>query len=116
MAHMEPQYHFGHYVAIETVNGETTYLPPDVWEDVGTDGLDTPAGDVVVTEHKGVLSRLSAPGYMDCTSWTPYDSEAEARDTFTEDGIDPDTGDPVDDWAHTVLPVTLLPKGREGAE
>lgn len=97
MAFMEPEYYEGTYVAVETANGETTYLPPDVWEDIGEDALDTPAGEAEVTMHKGVLARLSAAGYMDCTDWTPYADEAEAREAFTADGIDPDTGDDLGD-------------------
>ena len=33
---------------------------------------------VEVCPKTGWLARLSAPGYMDCTDWSPYDTEEEA--------------------------------------
>lgn len=96
MAFMEPQYQYGHYVAVETVSGETHYMPCGVWDDLGADALDTLDDVAGVTEHRGVLVRLSAPGYLDCTAWTPYACEADARAAFVADGIDPDTGDYLD--------------------
>jgi len=32
----------------------------------------------------GYGARLSAPGYMDCTEWTVFDTEQEAQDYLTE--------------------------------
>ncbi len=94
MAHMEPQYYDGPYVAVDTEDLSTTYLPQDVWADLGEEALESPAS--AVTEYDGVLSRLSAPGYMDCTDWTPADTEKDAREAFRADGLDPDTGDELD--------------------
>lgn len=41
---------------------------------------------------KGYGARLSAPGYLDCTEWTVFDTEEEAREylaeTYPEDSED----------------------------
>lgn len=33
---------------------------------------------------KGYGARLSAPGYLDCTEWTVFDTEEEAREYLAE--------------------------------
>ena len=41
-----------------------------------------------ITKRSGWGARLSAPGYLDCTDWTVFDTEAEAQeylDAETED-------------------------------
>jgi hypothetical protein len=44
---------------------------------------------------KGYGARLSAPGYLDCTEWTVFDSESEARAYLDEMyPEDEETGDP----------------------
>ena len=41
--------------------------------------FDSPDSEEVEPTESGWYSRLSAPGYMDCTDWSgPYDSEEEA--------------------------------------
>lgn len=43
--------------------------------------------DVEIEEietKKGYGARLSAPGYMDCTEWTVFDTEQEAKDYLEE--------------------------------
>jgi len=41
------------------------------------------------TIRTGVGARLSAPGYMDCTEWSVFDTEEEAQtyldETYPED-------------------------------
>lgn len=52
-----------------------------------------PEGVREITLKRGVGARLQAPGYMDCTDWSVFDTEEEAkehiRDTYE---VDPDTG------------------------
>ena len=37
-----------------------------------------------VTVREGYGARLSAPGYLDCTEWTVFDTEDEAREYLEE--------------------------------
>ena len=37
-----------------------------------------------VAEKEGYGARLSAPGYLDCTEWTVFDTEQEAVDYLEE--------------------------------
>ena len=37
---------------------------------------------------KGYGARLSAPGYLDCTEWTVFDTEQEAREYLEENYSD----------------------------
>ena len=39
---------------------------------------------------KGFGARLSAPGYLDCTEWTVFDTENEAREYLAESYSDED--------------------------
>jgi len=86
MAFMQKQVYFGGYFEIETNQG-TEIVPADViGRTMGThveafnnylEGK--PFDEDEVIEHKeGWLGRMSAPGYMDCTAWAAYASEAEA--------------------------------------
>jgi len=48
-------------------------------------------------EREGYGVRLSAPGYMDCTEWSVFDTEAECRDHLAEFWeVCPDCGEPTD--------------------
>ena len=42
---------------------------------------------------KGYGARLSAPGYLDCTEWTVFDTEEEAREYLEEIYPDEDSGE-----------------------
>jgi hypothetical protein len=101
VAFMEPQYYGGRVAEIETLDGQTHYMPQDVWDDLETDALEEAHATVeavyIFPAGHRILSRLSAPGYMDCTDWTPHKSMEAAREAFRQDGIDPDTGDPLDE-------------------
>lgn len=70
---MQPEVYTGPFYAIES-NCGSEFFPADG---------DTPEslGYPAETEYEirqGTLGRLSASGYMDCTDWTPYESESEA--------------------------------------
>ena len=99
MAFMRQEIYKGSYFEIETTNG-TEIVPSDViGRTMGThveafanylDGK--PFDDDEVIECKeGWLARLSAPGYMDCTTWGAYASEEAARAALVEMYGDDDT-------------------------
>ena len=49
-----------------------------------------------VSVRQGYGARLSAPGYLDCTEWTVFDTEEEAREYLEEmypDDEDSDAGE-----------------------
>jgi hypothetical protein len=111
MAFMEVQIHRGSYWAVTNHREDEAYFIPHD-SDAGyavKDAMDRMASedensrpDVIEVEYfrkselagdcKRVLARLSAPGYLDCTEWTPYDSEEEARED-----LEPDEEDEEDD-------------------
>lgn len=112
MAFMEKQEYIGRYYEIETENG-TTFLPADVcgtldgcevgvmyepiddvredadwdnWQDWVSQVRDYIDGFRIlsISAQDGTLYRLSAPGYMDCTDWTPDADSPE----FDDDNCD----------------------------
>jgi hypothetical protein len=45
-------------------------------------------GDIdIVKMTTGFGARMSAPGYMDCTEWAVFDTEAEAKSYLDEDNL-----------------------------
>jgi hypothetical protein len=114
MAFMEPQIEQGRWYAIETDG--TEYVPMDVIGDLGI-AVGESAADwddesesrwpeiekairpyVDGTPHEvslveGFGARLSAPGYLDCTEWSVFPTEQEARDYLRDElGIDDKLG------------------------
>lgn len=96
MSFMKPQYEEGIWYEVETTSG-TEALPVSL---VGTEA--TPedlksfleGGYESHETRKGVGARLSAPGYLDCTSWAVFDTKEEARKYIEEQWeVDPDTGE-----------------------
>lgn len=86
MAFMVPEYLYGRWAECEDNWGETNIVPADMVEE---------ATDVVRYRY-GWGCRLSAPGYLDCTDWTVFDTEEEARDHIEEMyDVDPDTGEDI---------------------
>lgn len=74
------------YLAVTAENGETTYLPSDLFhgdpaELTADDAAEYVDGVPIEIEvcREGVLWRMTAPGYMDSTEWSPADSEEEAE-------------------------------------
>jgi hypothetical protein len=68
---------------------EEQYLPDEVSNTVKCDLLDFT--DVLDTKEiysvqreVGYGARLSAPGYLDCTEWSVFDTEQEAREYLDE--------------------------------
>lgn len=111
MAFMQPEIIHDLFLTIETRDGDTV-IPADLvgslvsgpasmdmdnvpryvrdlWESALRPYLDSHAPIQSVTAKHAYGARLSAPGYMDCTEWALFDSEAEAReylaDTYGDD-------------------------------
>lgn len=94
MSFMQPEIYRGNYYAVETREG-TYYVPSWLVGDAATleDVRDyCPATPTSMERATGVLARLSAPGYLDSTDWTPYDSsmadediEKDINDTYGND-------------------------------
>jgi hypothetical protein len=113
MAHMKPVAdHFVAYI-VETDHG-TEIIPESLCGTIdlsGTELLDEDAQSILeftegsrirsvddVERKEGWYSRLSAPGYLDCTAWQgPYATEAEAL-AAVQEAFDVDAnGDDADD-------------------
>lgn len=112
------------WVEIDGTNG-ITFLPTDI---AGTSGLQLgeSTDEEEILEHyedyyegtihtvgliEGFGARLSAPGYMDCTEWSVFDTEEEAKAHLEEmygDGEDED-----DTAADTMYVVVYSPSSDE---
>jgi hypothetical protein len=93
---MEPEFYTGPWVEIDSVHGsvhcpDNGYISaPEFyegpWVEVDSDGeyrSDDPTAAVKRHRH-GVLCRLSAPGYLDCTEWTACKTRVEAEEFLIE--------------------------------
>lgn len=97
MGFMQQQIIKDEWYGVETGNG-TEYIPSDLaalgltvgttydddspeWEEIiGALQDYTECTDISSVELiEGYGARLSAPGYMDCTEWSVFDTEAEAQ-------------------------------------
>lgn len=96
MSFMKPQYEHALWYEVETTHG-TEFVPANlVGDKKGREYLEPYLeGEYISHEMRtGVGARLSAPGYMDCTSWTVFDTKEEARAYIEETyEVDPDTGE-----------------------
>lgn len=121
MSFMQLSSYTGKYWTIETPNGNT-FLPCDYVGTLGLNVEDSISYRFPTEQEKretnakqprnpfseyvdsdivysaalcdGMLCRLSAPGYMDCTDWTPCESEEDALEQIAElYGDDDDSGD-----------------------
>ncbi len=115
MSFMQPEIYCGEYWEVESPNG-STFFPVEVVGNLGLNvgdsisyrfpteqekresGATQPENPFTIyvespvvysaTLCDGVLGRLSAQGYMDCTNWSPYDSEEEAEEGLAEECAD----------------------------
>lgn len=91
MAFMKPEVYEGQYYEVSANHGETHIVPFDV---VGNMNQYAALADYVEGEIdnpddntelcRGWLCRLSAPGYLDCTEWSAFETEQEARDYLAD--------------------------------
>jgi hypothetical protein len=86
---MQPFIEMGFYYKIETING-TEIVPADLVGDEPTiaDFRDyissAPVEDAEVDRQCGYLTRMSAPGYADCSEWMAFETEIEAMEYLLE--------------------------------
>ena len=60
------------WIVAETLNGEVYHIPAEYF--------DFSEEEYVSTEQiKGFGARIQAPGYLDSTEWTVFDTEEQAR-------------------------------------
>jgi hypothetical protein len=89
MAFMTPQYSDKDFVIVTDAHGESEAVPV-----AGFRPQDLHVGDEVEFVSKKFFARLSAPCFLDSTSWLgPFDSLEEAKKEIrTIFEVDPDTG------------------------
>jgi hypothetical protein len=96
---MVPYYTRKAFLTCEDERGEGQAMPADVMSrEAFAAECGIVADDVEVIEGKW-WSRLSAPGYMDCTNWHgPFDTEQSAKDALAKwYDVDPETGEDIED-------------------
>lgn len=76
---MHPEICSGPYAEIESPIGESRWVPSDCF----APGM-SEDGETVTLTQWGILIRLSAPGYMDCTEWEPCSSWPEVISRLTQ--------------------------------
>ena len=75
--HMTPQIVTGDYYVVNRTDYFTNMADAI---DHATEILKDTEVYVSVEKETGTIGRLTADGYLDCTEWIPYDSEAEAME------------------------------------
>jgi hypothetical protein len=123
MSFMQPQVIHAAYYRVETIN-QDTIIPADAAGTVG--GVSFPEGRprarydedspewagllrlltqfancqeiLEVSPRKGWIARMSAPGYMDCTEWEEYESEARAWAGLLAENGDDEPGELTCRW------------------
>lgn len=72
---MTPEYYQGKIAIVTLTDGEGFVIPADILGDTGDD-----LTDAEIETVDGILCRLSASGYLDCTDWDgPHESLEDAR-------------------------------------
>ena len=74
MSFMKPEIEHGHWWIVDTIDG-SIHLPA---EHFTRDDLEADYPDAEIEMVEGYGARLSAPGYLDATDWTVFDTEQEA--------------------------------------
>ena len=80
---MQPRLYNGLYAWVDGSNGCELY--PDIDSEAGLQAYNEQYGEGAAYESEektGFYARLSAPGYMDCTAYTPIDSESDVESFF----------------------------------
>ena len=63
-----------------TVFGETFFMPSEYFIPEYAE-----FNDEVIHHDRMTIGRLSAPGYLDCTEWTPYATPEDAEQALAEE-------------------------------
>lgn len=102
MSFMQKEIYFGSYYEVAANHGETHIVPIDVSGHVQTYGelsdyvegkIDSPEDTTDICN--GWLARMQAPGYLDCTDWAAFSTEAEA-DAYLDEMYGDDEGEDSD--------------------
>lgn len=104
MSFMQPEIYESDYYEVEYDHGSTAFIPLDVVDadyngnlrDYVEGKIDEP--DAPVTVKSGWVCRLQAPGYMDATDWSAFDTEREAIEHILETYGSCDRDSPPEDW------------------
>jgi hypothetical protein len=105
---MVPEFYETDVFECEDRYGTTQWIPADLfWNAAGTptlDDLDTyrdeQMGPIVqYTRKHGWLGRMTAPGYLDCTSWYFAETEAEVKKYLGEYHMSDEFGEPIEEFA-----------------
>lgn len=92
MSFMKPEVFHGRFFRVNTSEG-TEFVPVYVVGRTCSTHVEallnylsgTPDdGDELCEIHEGWLARMAAPGYLDCTDWSAYDTEEEAREALQD--------------------------------
>lgn len=92
MAFMTPHYTNEPFIRVSHTDGGSWLIP---------EGFEGP-NEIIEGHFKGKwFCRLSADGYMDCTSWDgPFDTLEQAKTAIIDAwDVDPETGDELEDVA-----------------
>ncbi|GAG02577.1 unnamed protein product [marine sediment metagenome] len=91
-AFLKPEYQPGVWFEIDGTNGLESF-PYEYFTEA--EARDSYMGEIWECETvEGIGARLSAPGFLDCTSWTVYPTMEHARTGVSMNyGVDPDTGE-----------------------
>lgn len=71
---MKPQLNYGRYYIGDSNDGYFICW----WDEI--EDIRKIHKITLLTKHTGLCARLSASGYMDCTDWTPINSEQDVED------------------------------------
>lgn len=88
MSFMERQIEHGQWIEVDGPAGIEIF-PADMFTEDEAKGNYSYGEPWSVETVTGYGARLSAPGYLDCTEWTVFETEAEAeeflRETYGDD-------------------------------
>jgi hypothetical protein len=84
MAFMQPEIIHDLFLIVETRDGDTVIPADAAFSQKWTEALFVPHCAGMGAARYAFGARLSAPGYMDCTEWSLYDSEEEAREGLAD--------------------------------
>jgi hypothetical protein len=78
---------------------------PEELKDLGSIGEDINS----IRRIEGYGARMSAPGYLDCTEWVVFDTEAKAE-AYLEENYDVDEEDESESFTSSCLRQCVLPQ------
>ena len=80
MSFMQPVIEAGFWARYDSDDGSVVSIPEEYFDANDLSADETDSLEIV----KGFGARLSASGYLDCTEWAVYDTEAEAAQSLLD--------------------------------